>query len=325
MFVIAIHISPLEGVTGTWTFWFDPVLIRLAVPLFFAMSGMGLFGKLQYANGKIVKCRQNRQRLLRYLTKIAVLYLGWSAVFFLYSLPGWYEIGWWGWTLVKDYAVAFFFQGSHYHLWYLVALLYAVPMLYLVLLVIPKQKIIYLITPLWLAECALTSYAWVGADTLPAVVSKLFTIVPCPIHAVFRGIPLLAVGMMTEDRIGGFAARTSGILTAIFGLLYVAEETVLYYGPFQSAGGTYLLSTPVFIFFALQFMQRSRQICSIKTGKVLRYGSMLVYCVHPLIIYVCQAVIPDELPYVQWALVTAISALIGLGYGMYRCKYKIKF
>lgn len=316
LFVIAIHISPLDGTTNTWAFWVDPVLIRLAVPLFFTMSGMGLFGKFEYENGRISNCKHNQLCLRQYLLNIIRIYVGWSFVYFVFSLPGWYETGWWGWTLVKDYISAFFFHGSYYHLWYLVVLLYAVPMLFAVLHIIPKKRLLFLMIPLWIVECLLTSYSWLGIDNFPAI-SSLINAIPCPIHAIFRGMPLLAVGFVAEDYSRNMTARTNGILAVIFGLLYVAEAAAIYFNPLHSSGGTYLFSTPIFLFFLLRFLRLSRQICSEKTGKIFRYGSTMIYCIHPLIIHICQAFV-SVVQQVQWALVTIVSALIGLGYGLYK-------
>lgn len=320
--VIAIHVSPLDGMSSTLRFWMDPILLRIAVPFFFAMSGFGLFGTFRYKNGKIVNCPFNRKKLLKYLRRIGVLYFGWSIVYFIYSLPGWYKIGWWGLTLVKDYIIAFLFQGSHYHLWYLVVLIYAVSLLYAALRIIPKQKIKYLVIPLWLAECALTSYAWVGMDKLPGFVLKLLDLTPCPIHAVLRGVPLLAVGMFVRDNINNATSRNYCGLTVTFCILYVIEAAVLYFGPIQSSGMTYLVTTPLFLLFALQFLVRSRQLCSVNTGMVFRLGSTIIYCAHPLVIYAVQAVIPTASGAVQWVIVTTISILIGLLYGVLSCKRK---
>lgn len=323
MLVIAIHVSPLENASGAWTFWIEPVLLRLAVPIFFAISGMGAFGGLEYQGGKIVRSTKNRRKLWGYWKKILILYVGWSAVYFLYALPGWYKTGWWGWTLVKDFASAFLFHGSHYHLWYLMSLLWAVPVLYAMLHIVPKNKLIWLIVPLWLIECSFGAYAWIGADAYPAIVSRLLAVVPGPIHAVFRGVPLLAVGMLAKDSAERSSVRKNGLLTAAFGMVYIAEAAALYYGPQQLTGICYWLATPVFVFFALRFALSGRQVCTVRTAKVLRYGSTLVYCVHPLISYVWCAFTGEQVPCVQWLSVTIISTLIGLGYGICRSRFTI--
>lgn len=170
--------------------------------------------------------------------------------------------------------------------------------------------------PLWIVECLLTSYSWLGIDNFPAI-SSLINAIPCPIHAIFRGMPLLAVGFVAEDYSRNMTARANGILAVIFGLLYVAEAATIYFNPLHSSGGTYLFSTPIFLFFLLRFLRLSRQICSEKTGKIFRYGSTMIYCIHPLIIHICQAFV-SVVQQVQWALVTIVSALIGLGYGLYK-------
>jgi serine/alanine racemase len=103
LLVVVIHTSPLKDVSEPACFVLDNILARVAVPLFFAISGFLFFGKLDYYNGKISGSKDNLRRLLFYCKRNTALYLGWSAVYFaVVYLPMWYRTGWWGIHVVKD-------------------------------------------------------------------------------------------------------------------------------------------------------------------------------------------------------------------------------
>ena len=52
LIVVAIHVSPLQDLAPVANVFFKEVGARVAVMLFFAMSGLGFFGKLIYHQGQ---------------------------------------------------------------------------------------------------------------------------------------------------------------------------------------------------------------------------------------------------------------------------------
>lgn len=195
LLVIVIHTSPLAGCSAIADFYLTKVLAGIAVPLFFAMSGYLFFGKLILEDGKIKRCVENRSRLRNYLKRIGILYLTWSAVYLLYQLPQWHASGWWGLYVIKDYLVSFLLSGSYYHLWYLLALIYAVPLLYFLLTFVKKDKLVWICAAGWLVECLLYSYRWLGMEGVEPLkwLTSHFDILFC---AAFRAVPLLGIGVL---------------------------------------------------------------------------------------------------------------------------------
>lgn len=194
MLVVVIHTSPLKSVSSTAYFIVENVLARVAVPLFFAISGFLFFGKLNYCDQKVSGDRENLCRLLSYCRRNAVLYLSWSAVYLvLVYLPMWYRRGWWGIHVLKDALVSLLFSGIHYHLWYLLAMIYAVPLLYVLLRLLSLPKVCWIAALLWIGECLTYSYAWIGADQIP-LVSFILSRVAIVFDAAFRAVPLLTAG-----------------------------------------------------------------------------------------------------------------------------------
>ena len=76
LLVILIHTSPLEPYSAVANFYSRDVLARLAVPMFFAISGF-FFAR--------------RPDPLKTMKRIGMLYLGWSAVYLMLQIPQWYE------------------------------------------------------------------------------------------------------------------------------------------------------------------------------------------------------------------------------------------
>ena len=72
LLVVLIHTAPLEPYSAIANFYTRDVLARLAVPLFFAISGF-FFAR-----------KPNPGKSLR---RIALLYLGWSAIYLFLQLP----------------------------------------------------------------------------------------------------------------------------------------------------------------------------------------------------------------------------------------------
>ncbi len=318
LLVIVIHTTPLEGISEVAAFYLHDVLARVAVPLFFAISGFGFFGKLRYCDGKIARCKENRVRLFQYLRSIFLLYIVWSAVYFIYRLPEWYQSGWWGWTLVKDYLIGFLFRGSHYHLWYLLSLLYAVPILYILLSFMSRRRFAFLVLPLWLVECALTPYSWLGVEQVPSLVQVVSTI-PVPVHAVFRTVPLLGMGMFAGCQRQTGRAGKYATPACVFGALWVVEASLLYFSPLRKSTMV-VTSTLFFTYFLLRTLLQAPQSCRTDVGKVLRYGSIVVYCAHPLILDLCRRTF-EAANYVYWLVGTIVMTVIGGIYGVLRSGY----
>lgn len=225
LLVIVIHTAPLENISTLGHFYLGNVVTRIAVPLFFAMSGFLFFGRLDYAGGRIARTRENFSRLIRTTRKNVLLYVIWSVLYLTVTLPDWYAAGWWGWAAVKDWLFSFLFSGSYYHLWYLLALILAVPALYLLLTVVPVSRIGLVASGLWAMECLVYSYAWIGVDQIP-LVAFIGSRMPIIFDALLRAVPLIAVGAILSQR--QIKAPQIAICIGAF-LLCAAEASALYF------------------------------------------------------------------------------------------------
>lgn len=308
LLVVVIHTSPLIRTSAVLHFYLNDVVTRIAVPLFFAMSGFLFFGKLDYVEGRIMRTRKNLSRLIRTTRKNVLLYVIWSVLYLLITLPEWYATGWWGWTAIKDWLHAFLFIGSYYHLWYLLALILAIPALYLLLSLVPLSRVWLIAGALWILECLTYSYAWIGVERIP-LVGFIGSKMPVVFDSMLRALPLLSIGAVLSQK----QSRSAGV-PAVLGafLLCAAEASALYFFSPNEAYYSYLFATPLLAYTALDVLIFGKQIAISKKWQWrLRDMCLLIYCLHPMICHVCQQWgIPAGIPY--WLTVTVLS--VGIAY-----------
>ena len=298
LLVVLIHTAPLGPYSAVANFYTRDVLARIAVPLFFAISGF--FFDRRATPGKT-------------FWRIARLYLGWSAVYLLLQLPQWYRAGWWGPHVILDYGLALVFQGSYYHLWYLLATLYAIVPLYLLVKRAKPRGMLAVCGLCWLIECMTYSYAWLAVDRLP-VLSALLDRFSGVCDGLFRALPLMLVGVFCQRNSHTHSAAYWAKRSLVWFLLLTAEASVLYFGSPNRQLYSYLISTPFFTYHFLCFLLRwDFRFRQAEHALVLRRASLMIYCVHPLIDhFVTQSAIPEGIP--AWLAVTVLAGGSALVY-----------
>ncbi len=118
--VVAIHTSPLSGVSGTADFILTRVFGRVAVPFFFMTSGFFLFSEKETA----------KPRLVAFLKKMAILY---AITITLYLPLNIYTGTTAYWLSLPNLLKDIFFDGTFYHLWYLPAAIIGVGIAWMLL------------------------------------------------------------------------------------------------------------------------------------------------------------------------------------------------
>lgn len=144
--VVAIHVEPF---TGNLAFYYNHCIARIADPLFFAVSAYCLFARL-------VKNQWAPEIFRTYMRRIALLYGGWTLVYFPVILrecsieAG--ETGNIGILILKRVLLS----GPYGPLWFLTALLLAIPLTYvfirkgLLKTVFFLSFLFYLLTVVWM-------------------------------------------------------------------------------------------------------------------------------------------------------------------------------
>jgi surface polysaccharide O-acyltransferase-like enzyme len=303
LLVIVIHTAPMVNHTIAHIYISD-VLCRVSVPLFFGISGFLLFGQMVWENGKIQDCAHNRSRLWRYWKHTVVLYLFWSIVYLAILIPQWYTTGWWGWAAVKDALFSLLFVGPFYHLWYLLSLIWSIPLIYCILCKIPFSAARIFAAGLWILRCLSTGYSWIWGVDLAVLdlIANKFGIV---VGAVFSTLPIMTMGVSVAVDLDQ-SKRSPKLLPVVFWLgMWVLEATgLLFLSPSKSVD-TNLFSVLFFVYFTLDYLIHGQQI-RIPTNllTMLRNANLLIYCLHPLIIHFLKQRGLTDGP-ALWVIVTA--------------------
>ena len=309
LLVVVIHTDPLADVAKEMNFFLVNILARVAVPLFFVMSGFFLFGPMEYENGRLTPCATNIDRIVRYWKKIAVLYGGWSLVYLLFiKIPMWYATGWWGLRVIKDAVVSILLVGTHYHMWYLLAVLYAVPLLFVLHRWLSRKPLLLIAALLWLCECLRYSYAWLGADRMSSFL-WISQRMPIVFDAAFRALPLMLFGANVARSEEHQRSKTLGILALLGFALCTAEVYALRSLTRNGQNFSYLIFTPFMAISLLRFMCALKQVAlDRKKASLLRNMSTIIYCVHPMIISLLTK--REFSGYMLWTITTLLSAIV---------------
>lgn len=310
LLVIVIHTSPLAQTAPEINFFLVDVLSRVAVPLFFVMSGFLLLGPMQYENGKLSATRENFYRICRYWCKTALLYGGWSLAYLLIiKIPMWYDTGWWGPYVIKDAAAAVLFVGTHYHLWYLLAVLYVVPLLYLLQRCFGEKELLLITALLWVCECLTYSYTWLGTNRI-ALFVWFSQKVPIIFDAIFRALPLMLLGGIAARHHQRCSAYRAGMLALTAFFICAMEVYILRAFTPNSQSFSYLIFTPFMAWWLLRFLL-SAPSCGLRPYRqtMCRNMSTIIYCLHPMIIDLMSKWFKIS-GLALWLVVTLLSVLL---------------
>ncbi len=131
--VIAVHTDIFSDINPDLRFVVVHILARIAVPFFSVCAGY-------FFTAKMARVENPSRYAKTYLKRLLLLYLGWSLVYFAYDFiyilnyidppVVFYSANSFIDAILK-YLVLFVFFGSHYHLWFIPALILAIALLYL--------------------------------------------------------------------------------------------------------------------------------------------------------------------------------------------------
>ena len=276
LFVVAIHIPPFKDVAPGFSYEFQQVFCRMAVPFFFLCTGFFVGEKVQ-SWGKIKS----------YLLHIIKMYTIWTLFYFYPML----ERFWMPERAVSQNVLEllqrFFLIGSYIQLWYLQATIVAVVLLFLCTAVcrMRERTVVVFALVIYLVGVLGNSYRH-AFDGMPAVVTlirqyqSLFFMTR---NGVFFGFPFVTAGyliFMHRDKIRqrAYAGMAVVFLTGMF------LEERLVNGIFGGASHDMYLLTPavaISLFLAIVFIPMP-QSCR-QTGKLLRSISTYIFLLHILI------------------------------------------
>lgn len=273
--IVMIHTQPLLNINYEADFVLDNIICRIAVPFFLVCSGF-FIGKMSENDSDIFI--PNKEYLKKQFVKILKLYLIWSLIYLVISMYGWKKTGWFSIFSFFDWIIAFFTKGSYYHLWYLISLLYAIPLVYFITKKVKEKYYGAILIVLYVIQVIIYAYNFIIPESLSGVL-KIYNFLECPFVAITRVLPFLLLGIIISKEKNG---KNPIIMCLINFTLLIIEVYLLKTNNQEAFSYVFFtLPTSYYLFKVILWIGENEHI---GTCKIFR-SSTFLYCVHPIFIW----------------------------------------
>ena len=239
--IIILHTNPLSSYSKIATIGTRHVLTTVAVPCFFIISGFLFFEKIN----SLATDKEKNGYFKKYIKRLIGIYLFWSAVYFIFVLIKWSRIGF-SKKLVIEYIRDFFFEGSYSTIWFLVALISAVTITFLLRKKLDSIKIF--IISLFVYTFTLLGTAYYGISVkipfLKTVFDAYYSFFDTMKNGLLFGFVFISIGALISENKGKMKAPTKKIiyLIAVFwGLLALEQGFRMFLGGSKSSDTVIML------------------------------------------------------------------------------------
>ena len=297
--IIGIHTNLFVDINDTLNFAVVHVICRLAVPFFAVCSGYFLSKSL--AKNEYVTKPVKKQEW-----KLIKLYALWAVLYLAYSIPTWIKSGCMSFGAFKDYALATVIQGCYYHLWYLISLIYALPLFYLCVRFIKNRKLLF---ALMIALYIIKAISYGYARWFPTFMQTIFGIggkFSALFDAVFLLLPMLLLGFFISQKKISLKLSLIGFIVS-FSLLTVEAFTLKAFGQESVSFIFMTLPTAYFLFSLISQMNwnLNGKVCTL-----LGAASLVIYCFHPMIVELFIDIVPSSI--ILFVIVTVLSVVASM-------------
>lgn len=307
--VICIHTGPLLDTNETANFVLVQIIARIAVPLFFIISGYLFFTKLD--NEREWNDYANVAALKHYVFRLGKLYLIWSILYLPFNYLLVKGDGVHAMTFLR-YLRDFFFTGSYYHLWFLPALMVAVCAVYVLRRYVSLTTTLIISALLYLVGMLGNVYP-VMIEELPYIGRAYHSYIQLFVttrNGIFFGMLFISLGAyfakgrMAVNR-SPFAPFIGFVLSlcALFGECFILRNN----GYMYDLASMYLMLVPTVAFLFVTLLSLDlKERAFYKTMRVL---SLLIYVVHLMFIVAITALFPTMNSLLRYGVVAFLSLL----------------
>ena len=273
---MSVHFTIFKDVNTDFNFWWTQVFCRVSVPYFFIASGYFSANKLQ-----------DKEKILVYLKRIFQMYVLYTLIF-LPDLINEYKRERLGLVEgVLEFLKAFFFTGSYFHLWYFLALMVGVALIYLLINHVKlDDKRLLIVTGIFYGIGTLgNAYrnVWRGIPAIENIWTMYESLFMTTRNGIFFSPLLIVLGYLIRKHSAKITYKRYWLYTlGFFAIMNVEEYFAL--ALTNHAGQSMLFSTPfvvVTLFLTTCFITASPKLVPI--GIFLRNMSVIVYGLHILI------------------------------------------
>ena len=295
-FVISIHTCYNFFDNSVANTVINSVIIRIAVPFFFVASGFFFFRDIVFENGRIKKCPENRAKLFGFLKRTFLLYIVWAVIYFAFEAFTYIDADLPLALLCKTYLFAFFLEGFSGHFWYLIFMVYAIVILYLLLRFL-KKEIVGVIVGILFAVF-LYGYTYrvnFQADFLSSAITSLMMVELSAFgkyfnfYLVYIALGFLFAGLMCVCLREKISKKLSGILTLVSFALSLTENILMdifLYKPSYRTSTSYSFFLLPLAVFGFIFLSKVKLRGNNKIFAFFRKASSFIYCSHVFVLMV---------------------------------------
>ncbi len=316
-FVVGIHVRPFEPYSALANYIFRNVVSGLAVPFFFMASCYFFFRKLEFENGRIKKSAENFSRLKKYFLRILTLYVLWSGVYLVWLIPQWIITDSFSFKMFLSFFKAFMVKWSYYHLWYILCLLYVIPVMYFLLRHINIKAFTVIMAVIYVLGVLYYTY---GKLFTPEILIRLINFVPIPVGSYLLIMPSVTTCLYVDKC--KLNKNIALLLFAVCYVLFAAESLFFYYNADRSWFVQYSFMIIPTVYFLFVWVKNCNLNISDNTASMLRNMSSAVYFVHPMVLNLFGLIIAkeDAERITYFFIISLLSALVAF----VLCKVKDK-
>lgn len=316
-FVVGIHTNVFSEVSSEFNFFFTQIIGRVAVPFFIVTTGYFIGKQLTFNNGRVENTIQNKMVVLKNVKQIFFLYTIWSFVYLVPHVHNWIEIDWFSVHSFIDWGIAFIRNGSYYHLWYLLAMIYGLIVAYFMFRLVYLRFYPILIIILYAIEVILYAYR----AFVPAQFEKLFAMADyfgCITTGCVCMLPFIMLGIYISQK-KNFAKKKYCFLLLSF--IFQIIETFILRLMGQDKYSYIIFTLPV-AYFLFQTIYTRKVSVNIDT-RLFAKSSMIIYCIHPLFIYFLKPIITNTtILFIVVSILSVIAAFLWIVIEKYRSELK---
>lgn len=275
IFIIAIHTQPLANINAETNFVLINIICRVAVPFFLVCTGFFMGKKSEYVEERVIP---DKQYIKVQFIKILKLYLMWSIVYLFISIYNWKKIGWFSAFAFVDWGIGFFTKGSYYHLWYLLSLLYAMPLVYFIMKKVKKNYYGAIMIALYIIQVIVYAYRFIIPESLSSVL-KICDYFESPFVAITRVLPFLLLGIIISQE----KNDKNPVIMCLMNYALLIIEVCLLKSNNQEAFSYIFFTLPI-SYYIFKMVLKVGENEHIGIHKIFR-SSTFLYCVHPVYIW----------------------------------------
>ena len=307
--VVAIHTSPQTNINNVLLKGFIPYLYNPAVPFFFTASGFLVWNKI-YDSTKTEKIN----RLKGWIIKTFRLYIVWTAIYLPLTIYGFHLDNI---SITKSIFIFLrntVFVGENYMswpLWYLLGMLVAAVLIYIMVSLNTKVKAMYTFATVMALAGILLDYCH-NNNILTAIVSPYFKLFLTTRNGFFQGLPYIMIGISIANE---GVIKSKKWLTAIFVLSFIAHM-------FGYQLATFFMTYALFS-LTIQFDLPERKD---NLYRNCRLTSTIIYFVHMIFVACLTILLPIEIPnYILFLTVVILSFITARIAILYKDNRIVKF